>query len=83
MITLTQPAGYEILFRGNLNTVDEIKTTDKGSIVSITLFRPMLWYSYTTFFNDLEDRFFQLTVPDEEAVLLKDGQRVTHIKPAA
>ncbi len=70
MITINQPTNIKLHFRGKEHTVHEMSTTDRGSIIRITLYHPNLWYSYNHFFNNGKDQFFQLTVPDEEGKII-------------
>lgn len=75
---------YKILFRGQLHPVHEIKTTDRGSIVSFTIFHKYLWYSYNTFLNNLKDEFYQLTVPNEKGILVDENENeVKHFRVAS
>lgn len=70
--------GYKILFRGVEHAAHEVKTTNSGSIISFTILRKKCWYGYVTFFNNIKDEFYQLTVPKEQGYLIdKNGNKVT------
>lgn len=73
MITIKQPQNIKLRFRGKDRPVDEMTTTDSGSIIRISLATPRCWYSHSHFFNNGNDQFFQLTVPNEEGVLIKES----------